>query len=101
MLLTHAQRRGRCLYLRCEKKKFGLVFAEARALAATPCIAPDVGGISSVSEHDLTGNCALPESDIGLCEACKTLFTDRKAAREMGKQGHHRVLQNFTIFSKC
>jgi glycosyltransferase involved in cell wall biosynthesis len=75
---------------------FGLVFAEA-GLAKLPCIAPDVGGISSVIEHNLTGKLCLPESDIGLYEACKTLFTDRKAAREMGKQGYHRVLQNFTI----
>lgn len=75
---------------------FGLVFAEA-GLAKLPCIAPDVGGISSVIQHKITGLLCAPESHISLYEASKTLYAERHIATKMGEEGYHRVLQNFTI----
>lgn len=75
---------------------FGLVFAEA-GLAKLPCVAPDVGGISSVIADGVSGILTPSESPQAIADACVTLANDRHLRKTMGRAGHERVMAHFTI----
>ena len=75
---------------------FGLVFAEA-GLAGLPCIAPNVGGISSVVQHLKTGVLVDTPCAKLLADACQTLYGDQVLCQELGNTGKNHILQKFTI----
>lgn len=75
---------------------FGLALAEA-SLCGLAVVAPDVGGISSVIEHNQTGVLVAPESSEALAEAILYLSEHTADRHRMGRAGRQRILDHFTI----
>ncbi|WP_407334210.1 glycosyltransferase family 4 protein [Enterovibrio sp. 27052020O] len=75
---------------------FGLTLAEA-GLAGLPVIAPRVGGIPSVINHQKTGLLVEPENAHALAQAIYHLFVNQDQRLEMGVKGQQHVAEHFTI----
>ncbi|MFF5705145.1 glycosyltransferase [Streptomyces sp. NPDC012794] len=74
---------------------FGLTVSEA-AWKGRPVVAAPVGGIREQVEHGTTGLLLSDPRDLrGLGEAVNRLLSDRDYARELGRNGHQRVLRRF------
>lgn len=90
-------RGGADLYVTGAREEvFGLALAEA-SLCELAVIAPDVGGISSVIQHQGSGILVKPESAAALAEAIQTLYQNPLQRQQMGQAGRQRVLEHFTI----
>lgn len=74
---------------------FGLVFLEAAA-SCRPALAGRTGGTGSAVVHEITGLRVDGERVEAVAEGLGRLLSDDAAAREMGRRGRERVLQNFT-----
>ncbi|HEX2949063.1 MAG TPA: glycosyltransferase family 4 protein [Armatimonadota bacterium] len=75
---------------------FGLVIAEAMA-ASKAVVAYDVGGVPEVIADDTTGY-LVPRGDIqAFAERLTRLATDRNQAIAMGKLGHQRAEELFSL----
>lgn len=75
---------------------FGLVLAEA-GLAGLPVIAPNIGGIPTVVENEVTGLLVAPESSHAISKAISTLYKNPPLRMQLGNAGRKHVLENFTI----
>lgn len=75
---------------------FGLTLAEA-GLANLAVIAPRVGGIPSVIEHQKTGLLVEPNNADALAQAIYHLFINQQQRQAMGAAGYQRVMEKFTI----
>lgn len=78
---------------------FGLVFLEA-ALAATPTIGTDMGGLPEAVDDGVTG-ILTPGRDVdALAGAIERVLGDDDLARRMGAAGRQRVLDRFDIMQR-
>ena len=75
---------------------FGLVLAEAN-LASVPVVAPRVGGISSVIEHERTGLLVEPECSLSIAGAVMLLLNQPGMRRRYGEAGREKVLREFNM----
>lgn len=79
---------------------FGLVLAEA-GLAKLAVVAPDVGGISEVVEHQVTG-LLYPDGDIPTLVKTLTLcYFAPKLRHQLGANGYLKARQHFDISHHC
>ncbi|MHC4993431.1 MAG: glycosyltransferase family 4 protein [Planctomycetota bacterium] len=74
---------------------FGLVAAEAMALRK-PVVASDVGGLSEVVEHGVTGALVPPCQPVRLADAVTDLLHDPNRRAAMGRAGRKRVENLFS-----
>ncbi|ATF09039.1 glycosyltransferase family 4 protein [Candidatus Enterovibrio altilux] len=77
---------------------FGLTLAEA-GLARLPVVAPNVGGIPTVINHNHTGLLVRTENPRAIAQAIYYLFSNRKERIKMGDNGARHVMKYFTISS--
>jgi glycosyltransferase involved in cell wall biosynthesis len=75
---------------------FGLVLAEAN-LASVPVVAPRVGGISSVIEHEKTGLLVKPECALSIARAVRLLLNQPGLRGRYGEAGREKVLREFNM----
>ena len=75
---------------------FGLVLAEAN-LASVPVVAPRIGGISSVIEHETTGLLVKPECGLSIARAVRLLLNQPGLRRRYGEAGREKVLREFNM----
>jgi len=75
---------------------FGLVLAEAN-LASVAVVAPRVGGISSVIEHETTGLLVKPECGLSIARAVRLLLNQPGLRRRYGEAGREKVLREFNM----
>lgn len=79
-----------------EEEAFGMVFAEAQAMAV-PVVSFASGGIGEAVEHGATGYLA-PERDWkALARFIAGLIRDADLRRQMGKAGRERVVKRFNL----
>jgi len=74
----------------------GLSLLEAMA-AGKPCIASDVGGVSSVVENDVTGILVPPRDTHALKEAIIRVFGDNELRVLLAKKGRALVEKKFSL----
>jgi glycosyltransferase involved in cell wall biosynthesis len=74
---------------------FGIVFLEAMAFGK-PVIGPRYGAPAELIQHGKTGLLVDPEDPTSVAEALLSLFSDRDAAREMGKAGSEWVRRHYS-----
>jgi glycosyltransferase involved in cell wall biosynthesis len=74
---------------------FGLVFAEAMAMAL-PVLALDNGGTVEVVEQGVTGLLSAPGDCDALAANLRLLLRDADTAAAYGKRGRERVERQFT-----
>jgi len=60
---------------------------------AKPVVATDVGGVSEMVRHDVTGLLVPPGDLDEFVESLARLIDDRTLAREMGEAGRRRIMQ--------
>jgi glycosyltransferase involved in cell wall biosynthesis len=75
---------------------FGLAVLEAMA-AGLPVVATQIGGLTELVVHGVTGLLVPPGSDRGLAEAISTLLDDAARSRNMGLAGRERAERLFTV----
>jgi N-acetyl-alpha-D-glucosaminyl L-malate synthase BshA len=75
-------------------ESFGLTIAEAMS-CETPVIAPNVGGIHEVLDHDVNGFIYELNDKETLTKHMVSLLDDEKLIRSMGQEGRKKVLENF------
>lgn len=78
------------------EEAFGLVLAEAACLSL-PIIAPKVGGIPEVLEHDHTALLYDSDHDEMMEEQIQVLLENRPIAETLGRQACQKVQQQFSI----
>ena len=74
---------------------FGLVFLEAAA-SCKPALAGRTGGTGSAVVDGVTGLRVDGEKVEAVADGLARLLSDEAVAREMGRRGRERVLENFT-----
>ncbi|MFH0731368.1 MAG: glycosyltransferase family 4 protein [Candidatus Omnitrophota bacterium] len=74
----------------------GLSMIEAMAVGI-PVVASNVGGVSSVIEHEKNGILVAPKDDSVLAEAILRLLNDKEFARKLGEEGKKTVQDKFTL----
>jgi phosphatidylinositol alpha-1,6-mannosyltransferase len=77
---------------------FGIVFLEAMAFGK-PVIGPRHGAPAELIQQGKTGLLVDPEDATSVAEALLSLFSDREAAREMGKAGSDWVRRHYSYGS--
>lgn len=81
-------------------RREGLPLAVVEAMACgLPVVASDVGGLSEVVEHGITGLLVPPDDPQALAKALLELLSDREGSRSMGQAGRARVEQLYTMSS--
>ena len=80
------------------EEAFGLVLAEAN-LASIPVIAPRVGGIPEVIEHNVTGILLPPENSLSIANAIQHLYKNPRLKNRLGLAGRQRIIENFNVES--
>jgi len=76
----------------------GLPNAVMEAMAAgLPVVATDVGGVSELVEHGVTGLLVPAEGEIELADAIARLLEDGEAREKMSRAGHERVLAEYDV----
>lgn len=78
------------------REAFGLVALQA-ALMERPVVATRVGGIPEVVEDGVTGLLVDNEDERALCDATCTLLAHPQVAREMGRRGRIRAIEQFSL----
>ena len=90
-------RKGIDLYVSGAREEvFGLTLAEA-GLAQLPVIAPHVGGIPSVIEHQKTGLLVEPDNANALARAIYHLYINQEQCETMGQAGFKHVSEKLSI----
>lgn len=75
----------------------GVPQAIAQALAVgRPVVATDVGGVSELVKHEVTGLLVPPNDARSLFHAVKRLIREPALAAELGRQGREHVVRNFS-----
>ncbi|MGB2705742.1 MAG: glycosyltransferase family 4 protein [Candidatus Omnitrophota bacterium] len=74
----------------------GLSLLEALA-SGKPCVASDVGGVSSVIENGMTGLLVPPKDTHALKEAIMRIFKDKELAATLAKNGRALVEDKFSL----
>jgi glycosyltransferase involved in cell wall biosynthesis len=74
----------------------GLSLLEAMA-AGKPCVASNVGGVSSIVENAVTGLLVPPKDTHALKEAVTKLLKDRKLALSLSERGRRLVQNKFSM----
>jgi glycosyltransferase involved in cell wall biosynthesis len=75
----------------------GLPLAVLEASACRlPVLASDVGGLSEIVEHQITGLLFPPESEEALTGSLVRLLDDAELRRNLGAAASHRVRQSFS-----
>lgn len=78
------------------REGFALVAAEA-AMAGTPCIAADTGGLAETVEHGATGLVVPSEDADGLADAVCYLLNDSRQWRQMSANAVKRAADRFSL----
>lgn len=76
-------------------ESFGLIYLEAMR-AGKPIVACNVGGVSEVVEHGITGLLVAPDNSNAVYDAVKQLLCNKELRRTMGDAGRKRYEQHFT-----
>ena len=74
----------------------GLSLLEAMA-AGRPCVASNVGGVSSIIKDGVTGILVPSKDPHALKEAIVKLYTDEKLRNSIAKKGMEHVRKNFSL----
>ena len=61
-----------------------------------PVVATITGGIPEIIRHEDTGLLAQPKDPEGLCRSLKVLIRDRNYAKQLGRNLHSHIVQNFS-----
>jgi len=75
---------------------FGIVLLEAMALGK-PIVASNIGGISEIVQHSITGLLVKPADATELYQALLTLLNDPKKRAIMGDEGKKRIEEQFNL----
>ena len=71
--------------------------AQESMAVGTPVIATDVGAVSEVVEHGVTGYVVPPLNPQAIAGATLRLLTDADLRGRMGRDGRERVLERFSV----
>ncbi len=85
---------GAALLSASTNESFGLTLAEAMS-CETPVIAPNVGGIPEVIDHDINGFIYELGDGDSLSKYMIRLLDDKKLVRKMGGKGREKVISKF------
>ena len=79
-----------------EPEPFGMVAIEAM-LAQKPVVASNHGGLSEIVEDNKTGFLVQPNDQQELVFALEKLLQNQELRTQMGKNGFHRVIHQFSV----
>ena len=84
------------MFTPARREGMGLVLLEALA-SGKPCVATDVGGISSVIENNVNGFLTAPSRPELLVEPVLRLLKDKELYRSMSKAGREIAIKKFSV----
>jgi glycosyltransferase involved in cell wall biosynthesis len=64
-----------------------------------PVLATSVGGTPDVIRHEVDGYLVPPDDQQALMQGVLRLLGDEKLRARLGKNGHHRILSNYSLDS--
>jgi hypothetical protein len=88
--------RSACVIVPSRSETFGMVALEAMA-QSRPVIASRTGGLPEIVEDGRTGLLVAPDDPQSLAQAVIRVLEDPGFARQLGRHGHERWLQHFTV----
>jgi glycosyltransferase involved in cell wall biosynthesis len=76
-----------------EDLPYGMLEAMSHGL---PCIASDVGGIGTLTEHGASGRLVPPKDVDALAEAMEDLLNDAACRRQLGQAARERIISEYS-----